>query len=134
MIRLLAVIGITAFSFNANAESWVKGNACDSQSCVSIIDDPMESITLQAKIPGNKGKGMARFLEIVSYTTGEAIGALTGMMDGIRATVHGAGYNTFKGELSGPSGSINFDYNFEDGSWNVSSKGSGSVSSKTGHQ
>jgi len=132
---------VSTLSYAQRDSGWVKGLLCNTEidDCM-IIDQSIETDfqdimtgnpTINAA--GNKGKGMARFLEVVSYTTGEAIGALTGMMDGIRSTVHGAGYNTFKGELKGPSGTITFDYNFEDGTWNVSNKGSGNVSAKTGH-
>ena len=103
---------------------------CESDSSCSIVieqgnlndlmarhEDPELAEQLRKVTSPGQGKGMQGLSEGVASATGMVIGAVKSALDGMRQAAVGAGFDTFTGTLSGPSGSISFRMNLQSGAW-----------------
>jgi len=109
-------------------ESRVTAYACDDTDCILVMDNE-ELPPAGFDILSKKKK---TFVETAAGATGNTVGIITSTLAGIRSSVVAAGYTRFEGTLSGPAGSISFNYDFSNGSWGISGGGSPSIGNGRG--
>ena len=133
MFRVLFILSsiVTTVLYANPLTNWnyeIKG--CESDSSCSVLieqgnlddlmsrhEDPELADQFRKATAPGKGKGMQGLSEGVASATGMVIGAVKSALDGMRQAAVGAGFDTFTGTLSGPSGSISFRMNLQSGAW-----------------
>lgn len=108
-------------------------DGCDEDGCMEISrgsTDVFTGIKGPVVLSKKKGKDSKLLLETISRGTGLAMGAVMNIVNGLRNSALDAGFDTFRSELSGPSGRISVDMDLKSGEWSVHVGGSIGASQK----
>lgn len=133
MKRLMLAVGILstgAFAQESAFKDWnyeVRGCESDDVCTIQIEAGSLDSLMSRSEDPAlletfrasntTKGKGARALTNSVASATGMVTSAVATAINGIRDAAVSAGFDTFTGTLSGPSGSITFKMNLGTGAW-----------------
>jgi len=92
--------------------------------CLPLMSGNIEEFQYEIS-PYGADNNRNRMHGAISGATGLGVGAVRGLVDGIRSAALGAGYSTFTATLSGSSGSVTFTMNLNTGAWGLRGSGGG---------